>query len=93
MDVTKINIKNFQMFSQAGNKACHGLVKRGARKIESKKRYTFEEYVDWLSAEVKKISEKHGEIYDTEPRGTIEHYLTAVADANGYDWNLNWEIR
>lgn len=70
---------NFEMFSQQGNRKCNTLVKNISKKIlKSKKFYTNEEIEGWIREGMDKISVKHGEVWDTEPRNHIVARINKV---------------
>ena len=77
------------MFSPAGEKACQTLVDSISKKIQSNERMTKERIQELYDAGRKKISEKHGEVYDTEPRGHIAHQISKSLRKAGYGFYLN----
>jgi len=74
----------FEMFTQAGEKACQGLVNRLTKKIQGKKRLTMTEIEELIDKGMKKIALKHPEVWDTEPRYHIRHAVDKVAIEVGY---------
>lgn len=82
---------SYEMFSQQGNRKCHTLVKNISKKIlTSKKFYTNEEIEGWIRKGMDKISEKHEEVWDTEPRNHIvERIDKAVQERYGRGQHLN----
>jgi len=79
----------YEMFSDAGEKACQSLVDAVSKKIHSNERMTKERIKELYDAGRKKISEKHGEVYDTEPRGHIAHQISKALGDAGYGFYLN----
>lgn len=70
---------DFEMFSQQGNRKCNTLVKNISKKIlKSKKYFTNEEIEGWIREGMNKISVKHGEVWDTEPRNHIVERINKV---------------
>ena len=82
-------MRNYEMFTQAGNKACEGLVKRTERKINGKQRVTQEEITDYLQEGIKKIAGKHEEIYDSEPPYHIAFYVNKALKEAGYSFEID----
>lgn len=79
----------YEMFSSAGEKACQSLVDSITRKISGFERMTKERIKELYDVGRKKISEKHGEIYDTEPREHIAHQISKSLKSAGYGFYLN----
>ena len=79
----------YEMFSPAGEKACQSLVDAVAEKISGKERMTKERIKELYDAGRKKISLKHGEVYDTEPRGNIAHEISKSLRKEGYGFFIN----
>ena len=70
---------SYDMYSQRGNRKCHTLVKRISKKIlTSKKYFTNKEIEGWIREGMNKIKEKHGEVWDTEPRNIIVGRINEV---------------
>lgn len=82
-------MRNYEMFTNAGNKACDGLVKRTERKINGKQRVTQEEITDYLQEGIKKIADKHGEIYDSEPPYHIAWRVNKALEEAGYSFKVD----
>jgi len=80
---------NFEMFSNAGNKACESIVSSVTKKILGAKRITETEIIQLVKSKMKKISEKHSEIYDTEPPTHIAEELNCALKKAGYGFELN----
>lgn len=86
---TKEQIPSYEMFSKAGDRACHSLVKRVTKKINGKLKVSKEELDEIITEGLKKIAEKHGEVFDTEPPYHISHELNKVLQKNGYGFELS----
>lgn len=70
---TENGVISYEMYSKAGDRACHRLVTQIHRRLESRKRYTRDEIMQMIYDGMRSIAEKHGEVYDTEPRQHIFH--------------------
>lgn len=86
MEQTKV--RDYEMFSPAGNRACDSLVKKIEKKVTGTKRITKDELIVMIKEGMKKISEKHGEVYDTEPEYHICDYVNRACKSVGYDFEL-----
>ena len=82
-------IISFEMFTKQGDKMCHSLVKKIEKKILSKRRYTKEEVIEMIVDGMKKISEKHGEVYDTEPEYHICSRIEKICQSVGYNFGIS----
>lgn len=80
----------YEMFSDAGERACQSLVDKITKKIMSPRRVTGVEVQDLIKQGMKKISVKHGEIFDTEPRGHIAHQISKALRAAGYGFYFDY---
>ena len=80
---------DFEMFTKAGNNACKSVVKKVTNKITGPKRITEDEITTYCKNLIKKVSEKHGEIYDTEPSYYIAQFINKSLDEVGYDFELS----
>lgn len=89
METTKEQTPSYEMFSKAGDRACHSLVKKLTKKINGKLKVTKDELDEVISKEVDKIAQKHGEVHDTEPVGNIAYQLNKVLKENGYGFELS----
>jgi hypothetical protein len=87
--LTEKKVVNFEMFSTAGNKACAGLVKKITRKICGNKKLSLEELTEYIKSGMKKISKKHGEVYDSEPPYHIAWYTNKCLEAEGYSFKVD----
>lgn len=81
-------IKDYEMFSAAGNQACQSVVNSITKKILGSKRVTEDDVLDLFNKGRIKIAEKHGEVYDTEPRYHIKQSINAALKQAGYSFNL-----
>jgi hypothetical protein len=85
----KTIVKDYEMFSNAGNKSCDALVKRMEKKIKGKLRLSEEQITKMVSEGVKKIAVKHPEVTDTEPSYYITAYVNKFCKEVGYDYNIS----
>jgi len=76
--------ENYDMFSAAGNRACAALVNRISKKIKSRTRLTASQVSELVEKGMDKISEKHDEVGDTEPRGMIWSRVSRALREAGY---------
>jgi len=74
----------YEMYTKGGDRACFNLVNRIKKKIQGKKRVTTDEIEELVYKEMDKVSKKHGEIYDTEPRSYIYEEVDAAMEEMGY---------
>jgi hypothetical protein len=81
--------RDFEMFTKAGNKRCQAITRKAIKKIFGKKRITKEELMKFIGAEIKKVSEKHGEITDSEPPFHIKYYMLKACEIAGYDFDFD----
>jgi len=88
METIKIS-SDFEMFTTSGNNACKSLVERIGKKIMGKTRVTSDEVVKMVEEGRKKISKKHGEVYDTEPRYHIARNVSKFLKAAEYGFQLD----
>ena len=79
----------YEMFSKAGDRACHSLVTSASKKILGKKRLTKQEVQELFDNGRKKISVKHGEVFDTEPRYHIARGFNNALKEAGYGFRFN----
>ena len=78
-------MKNYyEMFNEAGERACDSLVKRVTKKIQGTKRVTAQEIEDMVEKGMDKIGVKHPEVYDTNPRYHIRSYIDKALVDNFY---------
>jgi hypothetical protein len=80
---------SYDMFTKAGDKMCHALVNKVSKKVKGKHRVTKQELIDMIVDGMKKISYKHGEVYDTEPEYMICHRINEVCNGVGYNFDLS----
>ena len=78
---------HFEMFSAAGNNACRSIVRAAWKKLAGKARVSAEEMYEYLQTRMNKASEKHGEIWDTEPRENIFYLVNKKAREFDYDYS------
>ena len=79
----------FEMFSKAGDKACANLVKKITKRICGNMKVTRDEIEEMIEVGMKKISEKHGEVYDSEPPYHIQCYVNNCLKSEGYSFRLD----
>jgi len=78
-------MKNYyEMYNEAGERACDALVKRVTKKIQGTKRVTAQEIEDMVDKGMEKIAIKHPEVFDTEPRWHIRDYVDKAMVDNFY---------
>lgn len=82
-------IPSYEMFSKQGDKMCNSLVKKIEKKITSNRRYTKEEVIAMIVEGMKVISEKHGEVYDTEPEYHICNRVEKICQSVGYGFQIS----
>lgn len=80
---------SYEMFSKAGDKMCHSLVERIEKKVKGKYRVTKEEVLQMIKEGMKKISEKHEEVNDTEPEYHICSRVNEACKEAGYGFEIN----
>jgi hypothetical protein len=80
---------DFEMFSKAGNNACRSVVKKAISKITGTKRITQEEITLYCTNLIKKVAEKYGEIYDTEPGWHIADLVNKSLAEVGYEFRVS----
>lgn len=85
----KEQVPSYEMFTEAGNKACHSLVKKIVNRINGKTKITEGMVLDMVKEGMAKISEKHGEVYDTEPEYHIQERVNKALRQNGYAIKLD----
>lgn len=89
----KLKTYYFEMFSKEGEEACRSIVKKMFRKLNGKYRLTREDIIDICSTEIKKVSKKFPEVYDTEPTMHIADLVKAMSDVVGYNHDITrWDI-
>lgn len=86
---TKQSIPSYEMFSKAGDRMCHNLVCKIEKKVKGKYRVTKEEVLQMISEGMKKISEKHSEVNDTEPEYNICSKVNTFCKEVGYDFDIS----
>ncbi len=79
----------FEMFSAAGDKACKDLVKKVFKKIGGKYRTTQDDITQMITAECKKVAQKHREVYDTEPGWNIQELVNKKLQEIGYCFEVS----
>lgn len=81
--------RGYEMFSAAGNAAIHGIIKKTMRKVYGKKKVTQSELEAYIGGELKRVSVKHGEAWDTEPPIHIEWWVNKALKEVGYGFEVN----
>jgi hypothetical protein len=87
--MTNLENYDFEMFSPAGNKACQSLVKKVFRKIEGKTRLTEDDVYKHIREGIKKVKEKHSEVYDSEPGWHIQEWVNKKLKEVGYGFEVS----
>ncbi len=86
---TKQSIPSYEMFTKSGDKMCHSLVVKIEKKEKRKYRVTKEEVIQMISEGMKKISEKHSEVNDTEPEYHICSRVNKICSEMGYGFDIS----
>lgn len=83
--------RDYEMFSKAGNRACHSIAGAAIRKIAGKKRVTEQQILDLVSARIMKVYKagKHREILDSEPPRNIAFYINRALEIAGYGFEID----
>jgi hypothetical protein len=84
-----LKVHDFEMFSKAGNNACRSVVKKATNKITGTKRITQEEITQYCTNLIKKVKEKHSEVYDTEPVWHIAELVNKSLSEVGYEFRVS----
>ena len=79
----------YEMFSPAGDKACHAMVEKATKRILSKERLTLKDVQEMYEDGMSQIKGKHPEVWDTEPRGHIAYRLSQALKEAGYAYRIN----
>ena len=74
---------NYEMFSPAGNLAVHNLIKRLNSNCNVLN--TSDKLSVAVKSGLKRVSGKHEEVYDTEPRGYVRRAAGKIAQFHGYE--------
>lgn len=82
-------IPSYEMFSKQGDKMCHSLVMKIEKKVKGKYRVTKDEVIKMIQDGIKKISEKHSEVNDTEPEYHICSNVNHICYEVGYDFDIS----
>lgn len=80
---------SYEMFSEAGNKACQSMVNSAKKKILGSKRLTKADVQALYEGGMDKVEAKYPEVWDTEPRGHIAHQLSLLLKEAGYVYRIN----
>lgn len=89
MQTTTTRNVNYEMFSPAGERACQSLVNKVSKKILGPSRLTKDDVQKLYDDGREKISEKHEEVYDTEPRWNISREINKALREAGYGFRIN----
>jgi len=79
----------YEMFSPAGDQACHAMVESARKRILSKERLTVKDLQEMFDDGMSKIKRKHPEVWDTEPRGYIAFQFSVALKEAGYAYRIN----
>ena len=82
--------QSFDMYTAAGDRACAALVIRISKSIRINNRITPHEIQELYDKGREKISVKHGEVFDTEPRVEIAAAVNKVLKEVGYRFKLSY---
>ena len=80
---------NYEMFSEAGNIACHSMVEKATKRILGKERLTLNDVQEMYEDGMSQINQEHGEVWDTEPRSHIAHNISKALKEAGYAYRIN----
>ena len=80
---------NYEMYSPAGNRACQAAVDSATKKILGKTRISSKDLEDLFEGICKRVSQKHSEVYDTEPRWHISNRLNKALKEAGYSFRVD----
>ena len=86
---TNEQVPSYEMFSKAGDRACHSLVKKVVKKINGRFKVSKGELDEIVAEGLKVIADKHGEVNDTEPEGHIANRINEALKDNGYGFELS----
>lgn len=87
------NAPYYEMFSPAGDKACHSLVTKVVKKINGKTKVGKDEITSMVTEGVKKIALKHPEVNDTEPEWHVTERVNKALRENGYGFEVSrWDL-
>lgn len=86
---TKKEKPYYEMFTKAGDKACHSLISKVVKKILGKERVTRDGVTAMIKSAMKKTAVKHGEINDTEPEGHVQDAVNKTLKEAGYGFEVN----
>ena len=85
----KLQTREFEMFSKAGNNACRALVRKVFRRIAGPRRLTQDDVTQMLSEGFKKIEKSHREVYDTEPGYHVQELVNRKLREIGYCYEVS----
>ena len=76
-----------QMYNNAGNRKVTAIIKKCITKVM--KGTTKDEIQSFALDLIDKLSrdDRYGEVYDTEPRTAIQHYIVKAGNATGVHFN------
>lgn len=75
----------FEMYTPAGNLACRRLATRMVKstiKLDTRPKLT-----KFFNDELNKVAEKHGEIWDTEPRCHLARFAETIGEMHGFEFD------
>lgn len=79
---------NYEMFSKAGERACQSLVNKITKKIFGNTRVTEDIIEKMIDIGMDKISIKHSEVGDSEPRWHIRYEVNKALEENFYSFTI-----
>lgn len=89
METKKSNEEYYEMYTKQGDRAVHSLTEKVIRKVDGKMKVNKEELDQMIIEGMKKVAEKHGEVYDTEPSYHISRRVNEALQRNGYGFVLS----
>jgi hypothetical protein len=83
--------RNYEMFTNQGNRKCQAITKKAIKKIFGSKRITKDDLITLLGKEIAKAykNKATSEILDSEPPYHMKHYINQALDLVGYGFELD----
>lgn len=83
--------RNFEMFTNAGNRKCQSITNRLIKKVFGKRRTSKEDIQDLAGKLIAKayLNEKTSEIMDSEPPYHIKQYVNKALSIAGYGFEFD----
>lgn len=89
MEKTKETTPYYEMYTRAGDAAVHSATMKVVKKINGKMKVSKDEILDMVKKALEKVSEKHGEVYDTEPEYHVSVRVNEALEKNGYGFQVS----